>query len=68
MNSHKGMFNLKLLKPGDSLTLPGAENKIGLTVIGYEIDDSGQIWYQVAPSTPAAVYDDKLVVESPITQ
>ena len=40
---------MKTYKVGEKITLPGAEDKIGLTVIGYEPGPDGQLWYKVAP-------------------
>jgi len=59
---------MKIYKIGDKITLPGAEDKIGLIVTGYERDENGKIWYQVAPDITEPFDNRKPVIEAHIEQ
>lgn len=59
---------MKICKIGESITLPGAEDKIGLIVTGYERDENGKLWYQVSPDIAEPFNDEKPVIKAHIEQ
>ena len=59
---------MKEYKIGDSITLPGAENKIGLIVTGIERDKKGNITgYNVAPAIDPIINEMPIII-SPVEQ